>query len=204
LASTIREICQVEVTDDGMIFDPSTIVIEEIREDANYGGLRVKLLGKLGNSRCVLQLDIGYGDAVTPGPEEIIYPTILDDQPAPKLLIYPRATVAAEKIEAIVSLGMANSRMKDYFDLRALTREGALDSGQSAEAIIATFNRRGTPLPTGIPLGLSGEFAHDKAEQKQWKAFLNKNQLDDSTLEEAITEIRELIVEAFRLARLKT
>lgn len=127
LANTIREICGV-AADDGMEFDPASITIEEIREDAHYGGLRVRLVSRLGNARCTVQLDVGYGDAVTPGPEEAIYPTLLDDQPPPRLRVYPRAAVAAEKLEAIVSLGMANSRMKDYFDLRALALEGVLDA----------------------------------------------------------------------------
>ncbi|MCR4333118.1 MAG: nucleotidyl transferase AbiEii/AbiGii toxin family protein, partial [Sulfuricaulis sp.] len=138
LASTIREICGVAV-DDGMEYDPASITIEEIREDARYGGLRVRLLGRLGNARCTVQLDVGYGDAVTPGPEEAVYPALLDDQPPPRLRVYPRATVVAEKLEAIVSLGMANSRMKDYFDLRALAREGVLDARLLAGAIAATF-----------------------------------------------------------------
>ncbi|MGV8991146.1 MAG: nucleotidyl transferase AbiEii/AbiGii toxin family protein [Thiobacillus sp.] len=106
LASTIREICNITV-DDGMVYDPSSITVEEIREESRYGGLRVRLLGRLGNTRCTMQLDVGYGDAVTPGPEEAVYPTLLDDMPPPRLRVYPRAAVVAEKLEAIVSLGMA-------------------------------------------------------------------------------------------------
>ena len=119
LKTTIREICAV-AGDDGMKYDPESITVEEIRENARYGGLRVKLGSTLGNARSLVQLDVGYGDAVTPGPEEALYPTLLDDQPPPRLRVYPRASVAAEKLEAIVSLGMTNTRMKDYFDLRAL------------------------------------------------------------------------------------
>lgn len=202
LTVTIREICTVPA-DDGMEYDPASISIEEIREDARYGGLRVRLVGRLGNARCTVQLDVGYGDAVTPGPEEIVYPTLLDDQPPPRLHVYPRATVVAEKLEAIVSLGMANSRMKDYFDLRALAHEGALDVGQLAEAIAATFARRQTPLPEGLPLGLSDEFAQDAMKRTQWKAFLNKNRLDAPALEVVITEVRRFVEEPLRLARQK-
>lgn len=200
LAAMIREICAVEV-DDGMQYDPASFSIEEIREDARYGGLRVQLMGRLGNARCPVQLDVGYGDAVTPGPEEVIYPTLLDDQPPPRLHVYPRATVVAEKLEAIVSLGMANSRMKDYFDLRALAHEGALDAGQLAEAIAATFQRRQTPLPEGLPLGLSDEFAQDAMKRTQWKAFLNKNRLDAPALDAVVTEVRRFVEEPLRLAR---
>lgn len=148
LANTVREICGI-AGDDGMAFDLASIQIEEIREQAGYGGLRVRFVGLLGNARCSVQLDVGYGDAVTPGPEEIVYPTLLSDQPAPRLRAYPRATVVAEKVEAMVSLGMANTRMKDYFDVRALAREGVLDIELLGDAIAATFARRGTTLPLG-------------------------------------------------------
>jgi hypothetical protein len=200
LASTIREICVV-VADDGMEFDPASITTEEIREDARYGGLRVRLVGRLGNARCTVQLDVGYGDAVTPGPEEAIYPTLLDDQPPPRLRVYPREAVAAEKLEAIVSLGMANSRMKDYFDLRALAHEGVLDTPLLGDAIAATFQRRGTAVPVDVPLGLSDEFARDAAKRAQWKAFLGKNRLDAPTLDEVIGEIRRFVTEPLKLAR---
>ncbi len=200
LASTICEICNV-VVDDGMEFDPASITIEEIREEANYGGLRVRLVSRLGNARCTVQLDVGYGDAVTPGPEEEVYPTLLDDQPPPRLRVYPRATVAAEKLEAIVSLGMTNSRMKDYFDLRALALEGVLDARLLGDAIAATFQRRGTAVPVDVPLGLSDEFARDAAKRAQWKAFLGKNRLDAPTLDAVIEEVRRFVTEPLKLAR---
>jgi len=200
LASTIREICGV-VVHDGMAYDSESITVEEIREEARYGGLRVRLLGLLGNARCVVQLDVGYGDAVTPGPEEAVYPTLLDDQPPPRLRVYPRAAVVAEKLEAIVSLGMANSRMKDYFDLRALAREGALDARQLGDAIAATFQRRGTDVPVEVPLGLSDEFARDAAKRAQWKAFLGKNRLEAPTLDEVVEEVRRFVAEPLALAR---
>lgn len=200
LASTIRDICGV-VVDDGMAYDPDSITVDEIREEARYGGLRVRLLGLLGNARCVVQLDVGYGDAVMPGPEEAVYPTLLDDQPPPRLRVYPRAAVVAEKLEAIVSLGMANSRMKDYFDLRALAREGALDARQLANAIAATFQRRGTDVPVDVPLGLSDEFARDAAKRAQWKAFLSKNRLEAPTLDEVVEEVRRFVAEPLALAR---
>ena len=202
LASTVRNICDITV-DDAMAYDPDSITVEEIREVARYGGLRVRLLGLLGKARCTVQLDVGYGDAVTPGPEEAIYPTLLDDQPAPRLRVYPRETVVAEKLEAIVSLGMANSRMKDFFDLRALAREGILNTGLLADAIAATFQRRGTEMPAEVPLGLSEEFARDAAKLVQWKAFLSKNRLDAPTLDEVVEEVRRFVEEPMTLARQK-
>lgn len=200
LADTVREICAVPA-DDGMSFDPASIVIDEIREDARYGGLRVRLVGRLGNARTTVQLDVGYGDAVTPGPEEANYPTLLEDQPAPRLRVYPRASVVAEKLDAIVSLGMANTRLKDYFDLRALAREGVLDVQQLADAIAATFARRGTAVPAETPLGLTDEFAHDPAKRAQWKAFLTKNRLEAPGLDEVVTEVRSLVAVPLALAR---
>jgi len=200
LRTTVREICAVAV-DDGMEYDADSISIDEIREDVRYGGLRARLGATLGNARSLVQLDVGYGDAVTPGPEEAVYPTLLNDQPPPRLRVYPRASVAAEKLEAIVSLGMINTRMKDYFDLRALAREGATNVEQLADAVVATFRCRKTPLPSDIPLGLSDEFAHDAAKRAQWKAFLGKNRLDAPSLEEAITEILRFVAEPLRLAR---
>lgn len=200
LAVTVREICGVAVAD-GMVFDPASVAIKEIREDARYGGLRVRLLGKLGKARSTVQLDVGYGDAVTPGPEEVIYPTLLDDLPAPRLHVYPRASVVAEKLEAMVSLGMANSRMKDYFDLRALAHEGVLEAGLLGDAIAATFQRRGTEVPVEMPLGLSEEFAQNTAKRAQWQAFLVKNQLHAPTLAEVIDEVRRFLIEPLRLAR---
>lgn len=203
LASTVREICAIAGSD-GMVFEPASIRIEEIREQAGYGGLRVRFTGFLGKSRCSVQLDVGYGDAVTPGPDEIVYPTLLDDQPAPRLRAYPRATVVAEKLEAMVSLGMANTRMKDYFDVHALAREGALDAQSLADAIAATFVRRGTTLPSGVPLGLSKEFARDAAKLNQWQAFLRKNRLDAPALEAVVAEVRDFLAEPLRLARERT
>ncbi|MGH8770612.1 MAG: nucleotidyl transferase AbiEii/AbiGii toxin family protein [Burkholderiales bacterium] len=200
LATTMRGICRLHV-EDGMVFVPDSVRVEEIREDARYGGLRVRLVGLLGKARVTVQLDVGFGDAVTPGPEEIEYPVLLEDQPAPRLRAYPRATVAAEKIEAIVSLGMANSRMKDYFDLRALAKEGAIDSGALTEAIAATFNRRKTALSVETPLGLSGEFAGDAKKRAQWSAFLRKNKIDAPDFSEVVAEINSFAAEALRAAR---
>ena len=192
LTSVIRDICVVEVAD-GMAYDPASVKVREIREEARYGGLRVTLQGALKKARCPVQLDVGYGDAVTPGPEEAVYPTLLDDLPAPRLRVYPRETVVAEKLEAIASLGMTSSRMKDYFDLRALAREGAVDPDVLVAAIAATFARRGTPLPADLPLGLADEFARDRLKQSQWNAFLSKNRLEAPPLDVVVSEVRSFL-----------
>lgn len=188
LAATIGSICAIDV-DDGMRFDPATIAVMAIREEANYGGLRVRLVGLLGTSRCQLQLDVAFGDVVIPGPLEAELPTLLDGMPAPRLRVYPRETVVAEKLEAIVSLGMANSRMKDYFDLRALLRENVLEQESLARSIAGTFRRRRTSLPTGLPIGLTAEFGRDELKRKQWAAFLRKNRLDGPVLDDLVAEL---------------
>lgn len=200
LEASLREACAVKA-DDGMVYDAGSIRITEIRAEARYGGMRAKLLGYLGNARSTLQLDVGYGDAVTPGPEDAVYPPLLDDLPAPRLRVYPRETVVAEKLEAIVNLGMANSRMKDYFDLRALAAEAAMDADALTRAIAATFARRGTTLPTEMPLGLSAEFAEDRVKRTQWRAFLRKNRLRAPSLADVVREVREFVALPLQAAR---
>jgi hypothetical protein len=200
LIRTIHETCGV-AAEDGMVFDATSITIDEIREEARYGGLRVRLVGMLGKARSTVQLDVGYGDAVTPRPEEAVYPVMLADLPAPRLLVYPRATVIAEKLEAIVNLGMTNSRMKDFYDIRALAREGELDVTQLGDAIVATFARRDTTLPEGTPLGLSDEFARDATKRVQWKGFLKKNRLGELTLDEVVEDVRRFVEAPLAYAR---
>lgn len=191
-----------EITeDDGLVFDPASISVSEIRGGARYGGLRARLTGRLGNARCSLQVDVGYGDAVVPGPQEVVFPALLEDLPAPRLLGYPPSAVVAEKLEAIVHLGMANSRMKDYFDLRVLIRKGDLSVPVVGEAIAATFSRRGTPLPARAPLGLTPEFATDSTKRAQWRAFLSRTGLLAPSLEDVVEEIRAFFLEPLRLAR---
>lgn len=109
--------------------------------------------------------------------------------------------MVAEKLEVIVSLGMANTRLKDYFDLRALAREGVLDAQQLTDAIAATFARRGTAVPVAMPLGLTDEFAHDPAKRAQWKAFLGKNRLDAPALDEVVADVRGLVALPLALAQ---
>ena len=138
-----------------------------------------------------LQVDIGFGDAVTPAPQEISYPVLLKDFPAPQLRAYPKYTVVAEKFHAVCLLGMTNTRMKDYFDLWVLLDDNALDPSEMRRAITATFERRKMAMPTIMPVGLSDIFAVDTAKQLQWKAFLNKNRLNEVELKEVVNKLRE-------------
>ncbi|MCP9465109.1 MAG: nucleotidyl transferase AbiEii/AbiGii toxin family protein [Nitrospira sp.] len=200
LAIAVAEICAVEA-DDGLRYDAASIRVAEIRENASYSGLRVALVGLLGTAHCPMQIDVGFGDAVTPGPEEATFPTLLEDLPAPRLRVYPRETVIAEKLEAAVTLDMANSRMKDLFDLRMLAREGKTRPADVAKAIRATFQRRGTAIPAETPTVLTDAFARDPVKLRQWRLFLARNQLDGVTLEETIAEVRAFLDEPLRLAR---
>ncbi len=174
VARVFREIAGVAV-DDGIVFDPASVTAGEIRKEAGYGGVRVVIAGELAKARCKTQIDVGFGDAVTPGPVESVYPVLLDDLPAPRLRAYPTYTVVAEKLHAIALLGMTNSRVKDYFDLSVLLQREALDAELLTQAIKATFERRRMAVPTELPIGLTDEFAHDPSRQALWQAFVKKN-----------------------------
>lgn len=189
VAQTFRDIASVSV-DDGIVFDPASVVAEEIRKDAGYAGARILISGELAKARCKTQVDIGFGDAVTPGPIDATYPVLLDDLPAPHLRTYPVYTVVAEKLHAIALLGMTNSRVKDYFDLSVLLEREALDADLLARAIKATFERRGMAVPTELPVALSDEFAHDTSRQALWQAFVKKNELDPEPLEAIVERLR--------------
>lgn len=193
LEKVFRDLCAIDVSD-GIEFQAQTVKAAEIRKEANYAGVRVTLIGILAGAKCAVQADIGFGDAVVPGPEEVIYPVILEDNPAPQLRAYPRYTVVAEKLEALVSLGMLNSRMKDYFDLWVLVTYAEFDNAILRKAIRATFERRGTPLPGKLPIGLSDEFAHDGQKNKQWLAFLHKNGIVPKLLGEIVTDLRNILL----------
>jgi predicted nucleotidyltransferase component of viral defense system len=193
LEAVFRDICHIEV-DDGIVFDPDSVKATEIRKEANYAGIRVTLLGVLDTARCPVQADIGFGDAVVPGPDEVDYPVILDEMPVPHLRVYPRYTVVAEKLEALTSLGMLNSRMKDYFDLWVLARYSEFDRQILIRAVAATFDRRQTKIPNGVPIGLSDEFANDLLKEKQWNAFLRKNSIASKPLSEVVTDLRDFLM----------
>ncbi|MCX7003953.1 MAG: nucleotidyl transferase AbiEii/AbiGii toxin family protein [bacterium] len=170
-----RGICTLDVVDDGLHFQRDSVHGEEIREQTAYGGVRVTLTAMLGNARLPLQIDIGFGDVVTPKPEFVAYPTLLDF-PAPELKVYPFYTVIAEKFEAMAQLGMLNSRMKDVYDLWIMARTLHMQGRILRAAIAATFTRRTTAIPKTAPAVFSDDFARDKA--LQWQAFLRRNRLD--------------------------
>jgi hypothetical protein len=190
LRSTFTAICAIDA-DDGVRYDTSGMRIAPIREDNVYGGLRLNIPASIGSARLPVQVDIGFGDAITPAPESVTYPTLLDDLAAPSLRAYPVYTVIAEKLHAIVVLGMNNSRMKDFFDLAVIARTSELDGATLASAIRATFARRNTPLPTSVPAALTAEFSSNPIKAQQWRAFVTKAGLQWTSLH---TEIETLVV----------
>lgn len=196
IRQTFREIAGV-VVNDGIVFDPESVTVEEIRKDAGYAGVRVLLLGELANARCKTQIDVGFGDAVTPEPVDAVYPVLLDDLPAPHLRTYPIYTVIAEKVHAIALLGIANSRLKDYFDLFVLLERETLNIDLLAEAVKATFERRGMAMPDELPIGLTDEFAMDRSRQALWQAFVKKNDLQIESLPVVVSKLREVLGPVF-------
>lgn len=185
LRSTFTAICAIDA-DDGVRYESASMRIAPIREDNVYGGLRLTIPAFIGSARLPVQVDIGFGDAITPAPETVTYPTLLDDLAAPSLRAYPVYTVIAEKLHAMVVLGMNNSRMKDFFDLAVIARTAELDGSTLVEAIRATFARRNTAVPTSIPAALTAEFSSSPIKAQQWRAFVTKAGLQWTSLDAVV------------------
>ena len=199
LITTFRDIAAIDM-DDGIAFDPQSVRADSIRDDNRYGGLRVRLNGRIANVRCALQIDVGFGDAVTPEPKTVVFPVLLDDLTAPTLRVYPVYTVIAEKYHAMTILGLANSRMKDFFDIATIARRTDLNGATLARAIGATFARRSTALPAQSPVALTREFGEDDAKQRQWQAFLRKGRIEAGTLAETVELLHTLLWPASQVA----
>lgn len=194
VAGVFREILSQAIDDDGLVFDVKGLRAGAIRGAARYGGIRIETVATLERARVPVRVDIGYGDVVTPAPAEIDYPTLLDS-PAPRVRAYPRETVVAEKLEAITSLGLVNSRMKDFYDLCMLARHFDFDGRTLAGAVEATFRRRGTPIPVSLPDGLTDAFAGRRETQAQWRAFTTRDRLatEIATLPVCVSEIGRFV-----------
>jgi predicted nucleotidyltransferase component of viral defense system len=171
------EVCAIE-SPDGLTFLPDSVHVEAIREDQEYGGMRVKLMAMLGNVRIPLQVDVGAGDAVVPPPEVLDYPGLLE-LPRARLRAYRPETSIAEKTEAMVRLALANSRMKDFFDIHRLADTRTFDGETMRLAVAATFTRRGIEIPGERPLALTSEFADDAQKKVQWAAFVRRTRRPD-------------------------
>ncbi len=176
VARLVRDVCAVDVRDDGVRFDLSTLTTEPLRADDEYPGVRAELTARLGSARIAVQIDVAFGQAVKPRPSKVEFPTLLDF-PAPRLLAYPREVVVAEKSHAMVVLGMRNSRMKDFHDVWTLARSFAFDGRVLAGAFEATFERRRTPIPGGLPVAFTPGFWQDPDTSATWRAFCARSRL---------------------------
>lgn len=185
LAHVVREVCATEVEPDGMLFDPDTVKAERIKEDADYEGVRVRFVGLLGKARAAMQIDVGFGDVVTPGAETITYPALLDF-PAAELSGYPRETVVAEKFQAMVYLRTVNSRMKDFYDIWLLAGQFSFDGKVLAKAVNATFANRETALDVA-PIAFTLEFTAQSSTLAQWSAF--RSRLSHEQVPEKLSDV---------------
>jgi len=192
LQLVFQYVCDLDVIPDGLEFHSSSVNCRRIKPDQEYEGVRINLLGNLtlSRTRINLQIDIGFGDAISPPPISLQFPTLLDFPP-PIISTYPRETVIAEKFQAMIMLGIANTRIKDFYDIWFLATNFDFQSQLLTSAIKSTFDRRKTSIPISTPLALSSEFTQDKQKLSQWNAFLNKGRL--SAQNQSFTEIAQLI-----------
>ncbi len=192
ILAAFREICAIN-PDDGVNFDVAGLTIDRNREDLAYGGLRVVTNAQIGGARVRVVIDIGFGDATEPGLNEIEMPVLLE-QPAPKLRAYAMETVIAEKFQAMVVLGRANSRMKDFYDNWFLAKAFTFEGDRLARAIAATFERRQTEVPLDVPDALTDAFARDDQKRKQWDAFVSGVLSDPVALDVVISDLRAFLM----------
>jgi Nucleotidyl transferase AbiEii toxin, Type IV TA system len=190
LEGCFREICATPVEDDGVVFTPSTVRGSEIRIDDEYLGVRLRFAANLGGAKIPMQVDVGFGDAIRPPPPNVRFPSLLD-LPESEIKAYPCEAVVAEKFHAVVTLGLHNTRMKDFFDLSVLARDFPFQGKRICLALRATFQRRQTPLPTEAPLALTSEFHDDSTKTVQWRSFLRKNGLAEPSID--LAEVTKLL-----------
>ena len=202
--ATIRAICQTKVEDDGLVYEIEGLTVEPIRKDQQDGGVRVKTTASLGKIRIPVRIDIGFGDIITPSAHELEFPSLLSSK-GPRVLAYPKETVVAEKLQAIVALGRANSRMKDFYDLLAISRLFCFDGQILTMSIRATFDQRMTAIPTNMPEGFGNAFIEDLDKQRQWRAFVRREPLliDAPSLRESIREITSFMLPPLKAAALR-
>jgi len=202
VATAIRDIVMTKVDDDGLVFSVDSLDVHAIRQDNAYGGIRAVMQARLAEARIYVQIDVGFGDAITPAATDLQFPTLLADMPSPNVLAYPTETIVAEKIEAMVHFGLSNSRMKDFTDLAIAARRTAFDGNTLVAAIRATFRRRGTELPESEIVALSEQFVQDKQAQANWKAYVRREGLRDfESLAQLVEELRPFLSRPIEHAR---
>lgn len=192
MIAVFREILAADVAD-GVEFDSNALRVDQIREELEYGGLRLRTIASISGARIAVTVDVGFGDALEPGAEVIDYPSMLD-LPTPRLRAYARETVIAEKFQAMLVLGLANSRMKDFYDIWLLSQSFPFDDDRLAHAIAATFERRETEIPAELPDALTPGFAGDEQKQHQWNAFLENVALRPGSLADVIAGVAGFIM----------
>jgi hypothetical protein len=194
LRRVFSKIGRMKVEPDGLTFDADSMLVEPIRDEAEYHGLRAKLMARLGNIRIPLQIDIGIGDDVWPEPEYVHYPTLLD-MPAPLIRVYQKETTIAEKLDAMLELGMLNSRMKDFYDIAVLSDLFSFDGAKLQRAMRVSLKRRMLASPTEYPIAFTDEFAYDKDKNIQWNAFLSRIGKSPATLplQKVVKKIRNFL-----------
>lgn len=199
LLNMFRDVCAQPVGHDGIHFDAAGLRVERIREELEYGGVRLRTTAALAGATIPVSIDIGFGDALEPPPETITYPVLLD-QPAPTLRGYARETVIAEKFQAMIALGQANSRMKDFYDIWVLARMFDFSGDRLARAIAATFKRRHTAIPTETPDALTSDFTEDPNKRAQWRAFVKDVEIDPGELSEVASALDAFLAPHARAA----
>lgn len=205
LADVFREIARTDSENDAVEFDSASVRAEEIREDARYDGVRVRLEAHFGGARIPVQVDIGFGDAVTPAAPWIEYPSLIG-LPTGRIRGYTRESVVSEKLEAMISLGLLNSRMKDFYDVWLLARDFEFEGASLARAVQATFERRGTPLPEMIPPAFGESFTDASDKRQLWARFLERSAASEPhlSLATAVSVVRDFVwpvLDALREAR---
>lgn len=172
----LREICQTPDDVDALKFEAETITTAPIRDGSEYAGIRAHLIALVGASRISVQLDLGFGNAIVPGPEEVVYRSLLGDPP-PRILAYPQEAVVAEKLHAMVTLGEQNSRYKDFYDMHAMATAFSFERSTLEAAVQATFARRTTPIAAPLPVALGAAFYASDARATQWRTYVTRTGL---------------------------
>lgn len=196
IEKVMKEVCDTSVDPDGLNFDSQTVKGMKTKEDADYEGVRVKFTGFLDRARIPMQIDVGFGDIVYPKTKVIDYPVILDF-PKPHLNGYPQESVISEKFEAMIKLGLLNSRMKDFYDIWLMMRQFEFKGANIASAIKKTFNNRKTDIPNKKPLFANEIYDEKSDRQTLWSAFLKKGDIQHApeTLSATAKEIENFLIE---------
>jgi len=192
MLAVFQDACTIQL-DDGVNIDVAGLRVDLIREVLDYGGLRLRTTATVAGARVTIVVDIGFGDATEPGIEDVDLPVLLD-QPAPHLKAYARETVIAEKFQAMIVLGLANTRYKDFYDLWMLSRAYSFEDDRLARAIRATFERRRTAIPTVLPDAFTAAFAGDLQKRQQWASYVADLGSPDLDLSQIISDLAAFLM----------